>query len=233
MIYNYKDDETIQDVILSSYEELVEDIIDEYDSLRRNQALYVYAPAYVAKKVITQLFGNDDYSFYLNDESEIDLLNGIQNDILITVAYDGMVFVEDARVYSGRFKDSDGYSALNYIYDGFKKTDIDKLAQVEDSILVFGFDGIDVENPDCKDCGKKSECKDSEHKDLDKDDKKTSVNVTTPSAKYSVNGKEVDKKVFDKAVKSIEDEYYDSLHDFLLGWCRIQDELNEWRKFFY
>lgn len=54
--------------------------------------------------------------------------------------------------------------------------------------------------------------------------------ATTSSASYKVNGKNVDKDEYEKAIEDIEEKYLDGIRDMLLRYCEIQDEMNEWRK---
>jgi hypothetical protein len=207
MLYDYKGEEQVQDVIFKSYLALVEDIVHEYNMLHRDDVLYVYAPAYVAKEIFSILLDEND-NFWVPDESENELLSDGENEVIITVDDDGMLFIESARGCSGKLKHSEGTSALNYVHDSFKKSDVDYLANNENSILVFGF------------------------YDDDKPVTTSKANAVSKES-YTVNGKTVSKEEFDTAIESIEDEYYDSLKRFLLSWCEIQDELNNWRRVFY
>ena len=50
------------------------------------------------------------------------------------------------------------------------------------------------------------------------------------STTYKVNGKNVDKDEYAKAIEDIEEKYLDGIRDMLLRYCEIQDEMNEWRK---
>jgi hypothetical protein len=236
MLYDYKSEDYVQDIILDSYNELADDIFQEYNALRRNQELSMYAPAYVARQILGILL--DDYyeDFYVDDESECHLLHDDENEVLITIADDGRLFIEETRGYDGKLISSDGFSALNYIHDSFKKKDIDYLALEEDSILVFGFEDEDGYNDrhnekNCEKCSERFECD-----DYTNNKEKSSKKLTTTSSvkeKFTLNGNEVSKKEFIEAIEDIENEYLDSVHDFLLSWCHIQDELNDWRKFFY
>lgn len=138
MLYNYKSEEYIQDVILHDYDILINDIIDEYSTLRRYQALYIYAPSDIASEIVNRLFTTLD-ELQLFEEAHEELLLCKDEDVLITIDNEGLVFIEEAK-YNGKFKISDGTGALNYVYDSFKKSDIDELALEEDSVLVFGFE---------------------------------------------------------------------------------------------
>ena len=81
--------------------------------------------------------------------------------------------------------------------------------------------GIDEDDCDCDDC---SECA------CKKDEKPTTSTTTASKSTYRVNGEEVDKDTYEKALSDIEDRYLDNVRDMLLGYCEIMDEMNEWRR---
>lgn len=144
MIYNYKSEETVQDVILECYCPLVDDIADEYSTLRRYENLSIYAPSYVAREIIARMLDEVE-DVWVHAESENELLYNDENEVVITIGSDGMIFVETARGESGQLKDNDDCS-LTYIYDGFSKKDIDVLSDSGESILIFGFEEEEVED---------------------------------------------------------------------------------------
>lgn len=55
----------------------------------------------------------------------------------------------------------------------------------------------------------------------------------TPSKSYKINGKEADRTEFEKFATDIQDKYSKSIHDFLVNWCAIMDELNDMRVHLY
>lgn len=56
--------------------------------------------------------------------------------------------------------------------------------------------------------------------------------LSSSTSIYRVNGKQVDKATYDKAVNDIEEKYLDNMRDILLNYCEFMDEINEWRKLF-
>ena len=257
MIYNYRSDETVQDVILECFCPLIEDISDEYFTLRRYENLSIYAPSYIAREIIGKILDKID-NVWVHEESRSELLYNDDNEVIITIASDGMILIENARTENGKLK-CNYDCALIYVYDGFTKKDVDVLSENEDSILVFGFDedafedeheyDEDAEDEELEyDEDDESETehiytvngesvdKDefdeyvSKFKPVDSEDEKP---VTTSMKIYRINGKEVDKETYNAAVSKIEDKYLDNIRDVLLGYCEIMDELNEWRKLLY
>lgn len=144
MIYDYKSDELTQEVYIQCICPIVDDIIDEYPTLRRYNNLSIYAPSYIAREILGRLLDEIE-DLWVDADSENELLYSDDNDVVITIANDGMVFVEEAR-YDGVIKSNED-SCLTYFYDGFSKKDLDTLEENAESILVFGF-----EDDDCEGC---------------------------------------------------------------------------------
>ena len=154
MIYDYKSDELVQDTILECYCPLVEDIADEFSTLRRYENISIYAPSYIAREILGRLLDEIE-DLWVDADSENELLYNNDNDVVVTIAYDGMVFVEDAR-YDGVIKSNED-SCLTYFYDGLGQKDLDTLEENAESILVFGF-----EDDDCEGCKSEDTEKDTE-----------------------------------------------------------------------
>ena len=90
MLYDYKSKSTVQDVILDSIEKLTSDIEDEFASLRRYQYLIIYSPAFLAREIIGEILDDEDDT-WVNEDSHFELLHDDDNEVLITLAYDGMI----------------------------------------------------------------------------------------------------------------------------------------------
>ena len=202
MIYNYKSEETVQDVILECFCPLLEDIADEYSTLRRYNELSIYAPSYVAREILSRMLDEID-EVWVHVDSHNELFYKDDNEVLITIGYDGMIFVEEARIDGVLIGNED--CSLTYVYDGFSKKDIDELSKSGESILVFGFEEEEIENTDI---------------------------TTTSTDSYMVNGKTVTKAEFDKKYAEFENKYLDNVRDMLLSYCEFMDEMNEWQKLF-
>ena len=193
MIYDYKSDKIVQDVIFEYYHPFIEDIADEYDSLRRNEFLLIYAPSYIAREIYTRIFSEVD-SVWINEEADTKLLVDDDNEVIITISVDGMVFIEEARGNSGQLKYGDG--VVNYVYDGFKQKEIEKLASDDCPVLVFGFEEDEIENDD------------------------TDLSITANMSQYYVNGKEVDKKTWEKEYKSVNDDIEAFKREYWDNWLK-------------
>ena len=208
MIYDYKSDELTQEVYIQCICPLCDDIIDEYSTLRRYNELSIYAPSYIAREILGILLDETE-DLWVDADSENELLYGNNNDVVITIACDGMVFVEEAKV-NGVIKSNEDCS-LTYFYDGLGQKDLSVLEENAESILVFGF-----EDDTCEGCK-------SEGSEL----------ATIPTASYTVNGKSVTKEEFDKKYTEFENKYMDNIRDMLLNYCDLIDSFNEWQKRFW
>lgn len=189
MIYDYKSEELTQEVYIQCICPLCDDIIDEFSTLRRYNELSIYAPSYIVREILGRLLDEIE-DLWVDTDSENELLYKDDNEVLVTIAYDGMVFVEDAR-YDGVIKSNEDCS-LTYFYDGLGQKDLDTLKENAESILVFGF-----EDDDCEGCK-------SEDTEL----------ATTDKIQYYVNGKKVSKQTWEKEQKLINDEIEAFRRDF-------------------
>ena len=154
MIYDYKSEELTQDIYIQCICPIVDDIIDEYSTLRRYENLSIYAPSYIAREILGRLLDEIE-DLWVDADSENELLYSDDNDVVITIANDGMVFVEEAR-YDGVIKSNEDCS-LTYFYDGLGQKDLDTLEENAESILVFGFEEYDCEGCKSEDIEKDSE----------------------------------------------------------------------------
>ena len=228
MIYDYKSKSTVQDVILDSIENLTYDIEDEFTSLRRYQYLLIYTPAFIAREIIGEILDDED-DVWVSEDSHSELLHDDDNEVLITLAYDGMIFVEEARSDFGTLVSLEG-CALSYIYDGFSKRDVDCLTSEGESVLVFGFDeGVLDEFEHYEINGEPVSKEEFDNYTSHFIHNEKPVATSTSKSTYKINGKECSKEEFDAAMTEIEDKYLDNVRDMLLGYCDVMDRMNQWR----
>ena len=154
MIYDYKSEELTQEAYITCICPIVDDIIDEYSTIRRYEILSIYAPSYIAREILGRLLDEIE-DLWVDADSENELLYKDNNEVLITIAYDGMVFVEEAKV-NGIVKSNED-SCLTYFYDGLGQKDLSILEKNAESILVFGF-----EEDTCEGCKSEDTEKDTE-----------------------------------------------------------------------
>ena len=137
MLYEYKSENNIQDYIFECFCPLLEDVIDEYGSLRRNESLSIYMPSDMATEFVGMLL-NEDVGLWVGEDSDNRLLYE-DTDVLISICNDGLLFIEEARCLNGRLKPPTD-SPLVYFYDGYKYKELKELDDGDTSILVYGFE---------------------------------------------------------------------------------------------
>ena len=230
MIYNHKSDSNVQDIILDDIAKLTDDIESEYDLLRRYDCLLIYSPAFLAREILGMIL-DDVEDVWVHEDAHLELLHDDDNEVLITIAYDGMIFVEESR-YDENLKNNDSCT-LTYIYDGFPKKDIDYLSSDGESVLVFGFDDDVLDEFEYYEIEGERVSKeefDNYVSQFKHDEKPT----TTSSAKsvYKINNKEVSKEEFHKKYEELEEMYMDNIRNIMLDYCNFMDSVNDWRSRF-
>ena len=233
MFYNFKSDELIQDVVIECICPIVYDLMDEYHYLRRDENLSIYAPSYIAKEILGRLLSEENLeefeeadSLWVNEDSDIFLLYNENEEVVITIGYDGMIFVETARTNDGRILRSE--SALCYVYDEFSHKDVEKLSNDEFSVLVFGFkdECEDTESYDeecCEYCCRCDECcvecdvcgckQEDDLEELCDDNNEDDIHdvAVKSEEQYFVNGKSVSKDEYEKFSK----EFHEKMKEFM------------------
>ena len=230
MIYNHKSDSNVQDIILDDIAKLTDDIESEYDLLRRYDCLLIYSPAFLAREILGMILDDVD-DVWVHEDAHLELLHDDDNEVLITIAYDGMIFVEESR-YDENLKNNDSCT-LTYVYDGFPKKDIDYLSSDGESVLVFGFDDDVLDEFEYYEIEGKPVSKeefDNYTSQFKHDEKHTTTTASKES--YFINGKSVDKSEFDKKYEEFEEMYLDNIRDMMLNYCNFMDSVNDWRSRF-
>ena len=136
--------------------------------------------------------------------------DGYDDEYILSMNHDG-IWIE-------KFKRENGYltdeSTITYILDNCSSKVIPYCKGKNVYEVTVGIDEDDCECDDCSECA----CK--------KDEKPT----TTSFATYKVNGKEVDKDTYEKALNELDEKYLDNVQDMLLNYFDFVSEMNEWRK---
>ena len=144
MFYDYKSDKLTQETYVTCICSIVDDLIDEYSTLRRYDNLSIYAPAYIVREILGKLLDETD-DLWVHKDSDISLIYADGNDLVVTIACDGMIFIESAK--NNDVIKSNEDCCLTYFYDGLGQKDLNALEENAESILVFGF-----EDDDCEGC---------------------------------------------------------------------------------
>ena len=153
----------------------------------------------------------------LNDDcitvKRVDLeLDGEDVEYMISVDDDGYVVVQPVEYYDDKYFNGIEYAFVDM--DGcVEQMTIDNLLNRDVEIVLFGYDEDERSRDECE-CA----CK--------KDEKPTTASTAT----YHVNGKEVDKDTYEKALNELDDKYLDNIQDMLLNYFDFVSEMNHWRK---
>ena len=246
MFYNFKSDELIQDVVIECICPIVYDLMDEYHYLRRDENLSIYAPSYIAKEILGRLLSEESLeefeeadSLWVNEDSDIFLLYNENEEVVITIGYDGMIFIETARTKDGRILRSE--SALCYVYDEFSHKDVEKLSNDEFSVLVFGFkdECEDTESYDeecCENCHGCEECcaecdvcgckQEDNLEELCDDNNEDDIHdiAVKSEEQYFVNGKSVSKDEYERFSKEFREKMKETFDNFS-AWGLFTDRL--------
>ena len=152
---------------------------------------------------------NDDYITIKRVDLELDSEDA---EYMISVDDDGYMVVQPVEYYDDKYFKDIEYAFVDM--DGcVEQMTIDNLLDRDVSVVLFGYEN----ECDCDEC--ECACK--------KDEKPTTASTT-----YRVNGKEVDKETYKKALNELDEKYLDNVQDMLLNYFDFVSEMNEWRKLF-
>lgn len=132
---------------------------------------------------------------------------------MISIDNNGNMVVQPIVFYNNKYFSDIEYAFINMDGDVQQMT-IDNLLNRDVPIVLFGYEDA----CGCDEC--ECACK--------KDEKATTTSTT--SATYRVNGKEVDKDTYEKALNDLDEKYLDNVQDMLLNYFDFVSEMNEWRK---
>ena len=149
---------------------------------------------------------------------------------------DGYMVIQPVEYYDDKYFNDIEYAFVDM--DGcVEQMTIDNLLDRNVEIVLFGYD--DDGCGECGDCeeGFTINGKPATKEEFDryvsqfKHDEKPST-TTSSTATYRVNGKEVDKETYEKALNELDEKYLDNVQDMLLNYFDFVSEMNEWRKLF-
>ena len=173
---------------------------------------------------------NDDYITVKRVDLELD---NEYAEYMISVDDDGYMVVQPVEYYDDKYFNDIEYAFVD-MGDCVEQMTIDNLLDRNVEIVLFGYDdecGCD----DCDDCeegftvnGKpvSKEEFDNYVSQFKHDEKPATTSTTT----YRVNGKEVDKDTYEKALNELDEKYLDNVQDMLLNYFDFVSEMNEWRR---
>ena len=198
---NFEDYDDFTDAVADIYDDFCDD--DNFDDVS------VIAKYDDAREIITELIckGYEIHSIELNDPE----FDGYDEEYIISLCNtgdDGDIWCEPM-VREGNYITDE--SSVIYVLDNCSS---DVLKHLDGKFIYEVSIGEDDDCDDCSECA----CKE--------DEKPT----TSSTAIYRVNGKEVDKDTYEKALNELDEKYLDNVQDMLLNYFDFISEMNEWRK---
>ena len=200
----------------NNYEEFACEVADTFDDIRKNDDfddIAIIAHYDEAKQIIREILclGYDINSIELKNPE----LGYYDVPYIISVCgidSEHEVWCEPMIRDNGKYIDDE--SSVVYVLDNCSSEVLKHL----DSECVFEV-GIGEEYG-CDEC--ECACK--------KDEKPTTTTSSATKSVYKVNGKEVDKDTYEKALNELDEKYLDNVQDMLLNYFDFVSEMNHWRK---
>ena len=202
-----KQEKNIVDIL--SFDE-IEDIVDIFiDKVYHTDKTVALITNKELVEYAKDVLINDEYIAVKRVDLELDSEDA---EYMISVDDDGYMVVQPVEYYEDKY-----FMGIEYAFvdiDGcVEQMTIDNLLDRDVPVVLFGYE----DECDCDEC--ECVCK--------KDEK-----PTTSTATYRVNGKEVDKETYEKALNELDEKYLDNVQDMLLNYFDFVSEMNEWRKLF-
>ena len=221
----------MKNLYFDDFEDLVCDIADTYDSLDGEdfEDVAIIAKYEEARHIIKELLclGYDIHSLEIHD----DLWESYDAEYVISL-YDNSIWCEPMLRENG-YIDED--APVIYVLDNCSSKVI---PYCKGKIVYEVTVGKEDDECDCDECDGCEEGFTVNGKPVSKEefDNYTSHFIhdekptTTSTATYRVNGKEVDKETYEKALNELDEKYLDNVQDMLLNYFDFVSEMNEWRK---
>ena len=222
----------MENLYFDDFEDLACDIADKFDELNKEEFedIAVIAKPDEAKEIFKELICIG-YDICNITYERIDW-DGYDDEYILSMNHDG-IWLEKFKREDGKYLIDE--STITYILDNCSSKVI---PYCKGKIVYEVTVGID-EDDECG-CDECDECltingKPATKEEFDeyvsqfKHDEKPTTTSTTKST-YKINGKEVDKDTYEKALNELDDKYLDNVQDMLLNYFDFVNEMNEWRK---
>ena len=221
-----KQEKNIVDILtFDEIEDIVDIFIDKFNHTDKTVAL-------ITNKELVEYAMNELLEDSYITVKRVDLeLDSEDAEYMISVNDDGYMVVQPVEYYDDKYFNDIEYAFVDM--DGcVEQMTIDNLLDRDVEIELFGYE----DECGCDDCeeGFTVNGRPVSKEEFDKyvsqfkhDEKPT---TTTSYATYRVNGKEVDKDTYEKALNKLDEKYLDNVQDMLLNYFDFVSEMNDWRK---
>ena len=154
---------------------------------------------------------------------------------MISVDDDGYMVVQPVEYYDDKYFNDVEYAFVDM--DGcVEQMTIDNLLDRDVEIVLFGYED-ECSCDECDDCeegftvnGKPVSKEEFDNYTSHFMHNKKPVTTSTTKSTYKINGKEVDKDTYEKALNELDEKYLDNVQDMLLNYFDFVSEMNEWRR---
>ena len=223
----------MRNLYFEDYEDFACTVSDVYDRVKSDDeynSVDVVAKYEDAKEIIRELVGIGYGIAFINELADPEW-DGYDDAFVISLL--------DDEIWCEPVKRKDDYIFVEadvvYIFDDCNSKIIPKIESDEVYEVEIGneYDDCDCEN--CKE-GFTVNGRPVSKEEFDnyvsqfKHDKKPVATSATKST-YKINGKEVDKDTYEKALNELDEKYLDNVQDMLLNYFDFVSEMNHWRKF--
>ena len=223
----------MKNLYFDDFEDFSCTVADTYDSLKGEdyEDVAIIAKYEEARQIIKELLciGYDIHSINIIDEEY-----GEYDAEYIISIYDDEIWCEQMLRENGYITDD---SPVMYILDNCSSKVIPYCNGKNVFEVTVGKEDDECDCDDCDDCeeGFTVNGKPVSKEEFDNytshfiHDKKPVATSTTKST-YKINGKEVDKDTYEKALNELDEKYLDNVQDMLLNYFDFVSEMNEWRR---
>ncbi|MGN0382780.1 MAG: hypothetical protein ACI4DS_00810 [Eubacterium sp.] len=208
-----KQEKNIVDIV--TYDD-VEEIVDIFlDKLyNTDETVALISDKEIVKSVMNNELISDDCISIQRVDLELD-----DAAYMVSIDNKGRMVVQPIEYYDDKY-----FTAIEYAFvdmDGIvEQMTIDKLLNRDVPIVLFGCeDEYDCDDDNECDCCECTCCKDEKL-----------ATTTTSSTTYRVNGREVDREIYEKALNELDEKYLDNVQDVLLNYFDFVSDMNQWRK---
>ena len=206
-------------------------VVDTYDALDYDEEdVAIIAKYEEARQIVKELacIGYDLHSIDIDDE-----FDGYNAEYIITL-YDNEIFCEPMLRENEYITDD---SPVMYILDNCSSKVIPYCKGKIVYEVTVGKEDDECDYDECDDCDEgftvngrpvSKEEFDNYVSQFKNGEKPVATSATKST--YKINGKEVDKDTYEKALNELDEKYLDNVQDMLLNYFDFVSEMNEWRK---
>ena len=220
----------MKNLYFEDFEDLACDIADTYDALDGEdfEDVAIIAKYEEARQIIKELLclGYDIHSLEIHDY----LWENYDAEFIISL-YDNKLWCEPMLRKNGYIKEE---APVIYVLDNCSSKVIPYCKGKNVYEVTVGDDECGCDECDeCEEEGFTINGKPATKEEFDKyvsQFKHDEKPATTSTTIYRVNGKEVDKDTYEKALNELDEKYLDNVQDMLLNYFDFVSEMNEWRK---